>query len=64
MIKKGMAWVFPKYNRRDDLPVLQQRARQEKLGIWNLPETEKIPPWEWRKQRKKQKNLTNSMPDI
>ncbi len=55
MVKRGAAWVYPKYNKRNDLPVLQGKARRAKIGIWALPSTNWTPPWIWRKDRKSKK---------
>lgn len=51
MVKLGAAWVYRKYASDQSLYALEKQARQNRAGIWNLPETEQIPPWEWRKAR-------------
>jgi endonuclease YncB( thermonuclease family) len=48
MIRCGAAWVFRKYVRGRTLFNLEREARQEKRGLWCLPESQRIPPWEWR----------------
>lgn len=55
MITHGNAWVYERYNIRDDLPDLQTQARAAQRGLWQLPEAERIPPADWRKQRKEKK---------
>lgn len=50
MIRRGAAWVFPKYARDMRLYTLEEEARQEKRGIWSLQKNDKIPPWEWRQR--------------
>jgi len=47
-VERGMAWVYPKYNKDAALPELQERARAERRGLWADPEP--VPPWKWRKQ--------------
>ena len=51
MIKLGAAWVYRKYAIDQNLYALEKQAKQKRAGIWNLPEAEQIPPWEWRKAR-------------
>ena len=48
-VERGMAWVYPKYNKDETLPGLQERARAERRGLW--ADSEPVPPWEWRKRR-------------
>ncbi|EHM55310.1 thermonuclease family protein [Cardiobacterium valvarum] len=56
MVTHGNAWVYERYNIRDDLPRLQEQAQAERRGLWQLPEAERIPPADWRKQRKEKKH--------
>lgn len=51
MVKLGAAWVYRKYARDQSLYALEKQAKQNRTGIWNLPEAEQIPPWEWRKAK-------------
>jgi endonuclease YncB( thermonuclease family) len=51
MVKLGAAWVYRKYASDQSLYALEKQAKQKRVGIWNLPEAEQIPPWEWRKTR-------------
>ncbi|WP_083398444.1 thermonuclease family protein [Nitrosomonas communis] len=51
MVRLGAAWVYRKYARDQNLYALEKQARQNKVGLWSLPETQQIPPWEWRKAR-------------
>lgn len=51
MVKLGAAWVYQKYASDQSLYALEKQAKQKRAGIWNLPEAEQIPPWEWRKAR-------------
>ncbi len=51
MVKLGAAWVYRKYASDQSLYAFEKQAKQKRAGIWNLPEAEQIPPWEWRKAR-------------
>ena len=52
MVADGAAWVYRKYSDDAELLSLEARARTEKRGLWALPESEKTPPWEWRRQKR------------
>src|SRR3954453_8529377 len=48
LVRQGAAWVYRKYSRDPLLLLLEQEARSARRGLWALPETERLPPWEWR----------------
>lgn len=48
MVKRGAAWVYRKYAKDAGLFKLEEQAKREKRGLWSLPESERVPPWEWR----------------
>lgn len=50
MIGEGMAWRW-RYSKSKKLKQLEETAREAKKGIWALPESQRIEPWEWRKQQ-------------
>nr|WP_315467125.1 thermonuclease family protein [uncultured Undibacterium sp.] len=49
-VRKGMAWVYPKYNKDSMLPVIEKAARSTKLGLWI--EDDPSAPWEFRARQK------------
>jgi endonuclease YncB( thermonuclease family) len=51
MVRSGMAWVYREYNRDPSLLALEKEAKEAGRGLWDLPEAQRIPPWEWRKAR-------------
>lgn len=53
MVADGYAWVYRKYNNNPKLLKLECQAQQERQGLWVLQEDQRVPPWEWRKQRRK-----------
>jgi endonuclease YncB( thermonuclease family) len=53
MVSDGVAWVYRKYNKDPHLLELEKQAQEQKIGLWGLQEDQKVPPWEWRKQRRK-----------
>lgn len=52
-VERGMAWVYPKYNKANTLPELQERARSERRGLWVDPAP--VAPWEWRTRQRSNK---------
>lgn len=50
MVRRGAAWVYDRYNHSPALPQLEAEARAARRGLWALPETERLPPWEWRRR--------------
>jgi micrococcal nuclease len=52
LVKAGAAWAFPKYAKDPQIFAAEASARSAKAGLWTLPEVQRIPPWEWRKQRR------------
>jgi len=52
MIRRGGAWAYRKYLRDPSLLDVEQAARVAQLGLWALPEAERVPPWEWRRNRR------------
>lgn len=49
LVRQGVAWVYRKYATDDSLFRVEAEARDAKRGLWSLPETDRTPPWEWRK---------------
>lgn len=52
MVEDGAAWVYRKYNRDPKLLQLEREAREQGRGLWALQPDQRVPPWEWRKQRR------------
>jgi len=48
-VKRGMAWVYVKYNKDRLLPEVEALARDRKIGLWS--DREPVAPWEFRKQQ-------------
>lgn len=49
MVKQGAAWVYRQYLKDQSLLALEQQTKAAKRGLWGLPETERCPPWDWRR---------------
>lgn len=53
LVESGNCWVYPRYAKDQKLFDLQDEAQAAKRGLWALPEGERVPPWEWRKNKHK-----------
>ena len=49
MIRQGAAWAYRQYLKDQSLLALEAEAKTAKRGLWGLPETERCPPWDWRR---------------
>lgn len=50
LVEQGAAWVYRRYNRDPQLPILEAQAQAARRGLWGLPAWQRVPPWEWRRQ--------------
>jgi endonuclease YncB( thermonuclease family) len=50
LVQQGHCWVYRKYVQDTEFFDLENEAREYKLGLWGLPEAERVPPWEWRRR--------------
>jgi len=53
MVEMGHAMVYRRYLTDDALLELEDNAKSNQLGLWKLPEGERVPPWTWRQQQRK-----------
>lgn len=53
MIQEGHAWAYRQYLTDDALVRDEDHARAQHLGLWSLPEPDRVAPWEWRHAGKK-----------
>ncbi len=61
MVKRGAAWVYRKYVKEQSLFNLESEARLSKRGLWSLPESQRVPPWEWRHSGNSENIQTNEV---
>lgn len=55
MVRQGAAWVYRRHLKRPELLRDEQEARKQALGLWALPEKERMPPWQWRHLQRQSK---------
>lgn len=51
LIEKGLAWWYRAYSTDQSLGDLEEQARQNRLGLWSMPEP--VPPWDYRRHSRK-----------
>jgi len=51
MVRGGHAWVYRQYATDQGLYAMENDAKQNKRGLWALPEAQQVPPWQWRSSR-------------
>jgi endonuclease YncB( thermonuclease family) len=57
MIQQGAAWYFDRFGRDRSLLLAETGARKARAGLWSLPPRQQIPPWQWRKMPKEERDL-------
>lgn len=50
MTLSGNAWAFDRYMPDKAIRAGQEEAQRKKIGLWSLPEPDRIPPASWRAQ--------------
>ncbi|WPU97351.1 thermonuclease family protein [Mucilaginibacter sp. cycad4] len=53
LVKNGYAWQYKAYSKSTELAVLEQQARENKLGLWQ--DANPTPPWDFRREKKQPK---------
>jgi endonuclease YncB( thermonuclease family) len=48
MVEEGAAWAYREYLTDDTLIATEARARQSRVGLWSMSDTQTVAPWEWR----------------
>lgn len=52
MVEQGHAMVYQRYLTDKSLLALEVNAKYKKLGLWGLPEEDRVEPWVWRQQQR------------
>ena len=50
LVRQGNAYVYTDYAVSAKLFKYQQAAKKNRLGVWQLPEQQRVKPWLWRKK--------------
>jgi endonuclease YncB( thermonuclease family) len=51
LVGSGNAWVWDKKSNDPELKKLQDWARENRKGLWALPESQRVPPWEFMREQ-------------
>jgi len=54
LVGSGNAWVWEAKSNDPELKKLQEWARQRRKGLWALPESDRVPPWQFIETRMRQ----------
>jgi endonuclease YncB( thermonuclease family) len=49
LVRGGHAWAYRDYLRDPELLRFEREARNARRGLWSLPASKQVPPWEWRR---------------
>lgn len=47
MVASGNAWMYRQYSTSPLIAQAESHAKENRLGLWSLAESQRIPPWEW-----------------
>ncbi len=51
LVQEGHAWVHRQYSAKERLLAVEAQAKKNRRGLWNLPENQRLPPWDYRRNR-------------
>lgn len=60
LVHDGHVWVWRKHARDRELFALEDAARASHVGIWALPESQRMPPWKFRYLERQKKSAAAS----
>jgi endonuclease YncB( thermonuclease family) len=49
LVREGHAWAYRRWVRDPEILEAEATAQREGRGLWSLPEDEREPPWNWRR---------------
>jgi len=55
VVRRGGGWFDPEYAKDEELYIVENAARDAKVGLWALPLEKRMEPWEWRRLSKEEK---------
>jgi endonuclease YncB( thermonuclease family) len=62
MVRRGHAWAYRRFVRDKRLYDIEREARERQRGLWALPESQRIPPWQWRRAHPQQHTKAAATP--
>jgi endonuclease YncB( thermonuclease family) len=52
MIRNGAAWIYRTYCDDPTMYEIEKQATKQQIGLWKMPEYDRVPPWEWRRGKR------------
>jgi endonuclease YncB( thermonuclease family) len=52
VIRRGAAWFYDEYSHGDALFHVEDQARVSRVGLWALPPDQRVPPQQWRAEKR------------
>ena len=52
MVRRGAGWFDPEYAKDEELYIVENAARDARIGLWALPLDKRVEPWVWRRLSK------------
>ena len=53
MVASGAAWAYRRYTNDRAMIDAEVEARRERRGLWSMPQSEIVAPWDWRLSRRR-----------
>ncbi len=50
LVRDGHVWVNRRFAKDRSLVTLEEAARARSVGLWAMPKSEQVPPWEYRRR--------------
>jgi hypothetical protein len=63
MVREGHAWVYRQYLEDKTMLDDETHARNGKVGLWGLPALQRVPPWDWRREKRQPAPKPKRLPD-
>ena len=64
MVREGHAWVYRRYSLDAGLLEDERVAREGRRGLWSLPDSETVPPWDWRRGARRPSSREAEQPAV
>lgn len=59
LVQSGNAWVYRRYATEAAYCANEHAAREASRGLWSLPRSQWVAPWEWRQREHRRKAYSN-----
>lgn len=56
LVHDGHVWVNRRFAKDRELVALEERARLASVGLWAIPKSDRVPPWEFRRRARRERS--------